>query len=183
MNIERGSSMIRIMLSGLIMVVSTVFFSACAHNPPLNVVPHVDLNRYTGTWYEISSYPTSFQKGCTGTKATYSIRDDGDIDVLNQCYKKGFEGEITSAKGKAWVVDETTNAKLKVRFFWPFWGSYWVIDLGKDYDYAVVGHPSRKYLWVLSRTPQMDDVLYYEILGKISQQGYDTSKLVKTLQK
>jgi apolipoprotein D and lipocalin family protein len=183
MNLERGHAMIRIMLSGLIMVVSMVFFAACAHNPSLNVVQHVDLNRYTGTWYEISSYPTSFQKGCTGTMATYSIRDDGDIDVLNQCYKKGFDGEITSAKGKAWVVDETTNAKLKVRFFWPFWGSYWVIDLGKDYDYAVVGHPSRKYLWVLSRTPQMDDVLYYEILGKISQQGYDTSKLVKTIQK
>jgi apolipoprotein D and lipocalin family protein len=168
---------------GVVMVVSTVFFAACAHNPTLKVVPQVDLKRYTGIWYEISSYPTSFQKGCTGTKATYSIRDDGDIDVLNQCYKKGFDGEITSAQGKAWVVDEATNAKLKVRFFWPFWGSYWVIDLGKDYDYAVVGHPSRKYLWVLSRTPQMDDVLYYEILGKISQQGYDTSKLVKTLQK
>ena len=90
---------------------------------------------------------------------------------------------MTSARGKAWVVDETNHAKLKVRFFWPFWGSYWIIDLGKDYDYAVVGHPSRKYLWVLSRTPEMDDVLYYEILGKISQQGYDTSKLVRTIQK
>jgi apolipoprotein D and lipocalin family protein len=165
------------------MIVLMVFFASCAHNTPLSVVSSVDLKRYTGTWYEIASYPNSFQKGCVGTKATYSPRDDGDIDVLNQCYKKGFDGEISSAQGKAWVVDETTNAKLKVRFFWPFWGSYWIIDLDKEYDYAVVGHPSRKYLWVLSRKPQMDDVLYYEILEKISQQGYDTSKLVKTIQK
>lgn len=175
--------MTKMTLAYLLIVVSMIFLSACAHNPSLNMVPQVDLKQYTGTWYEIASYPTSFQKGCIGTKATYSLRDDGDIDVLNQCYKKGFDADITSAKGKVWVVDKTTNAKLKVRFFWPFWGSYWVIDLGKNYDYSVVGHPSRKYLWVLSRTPQMDDVLYYEILGRITQQGYDTSKLVKTIQR
>jgi apolipoprotein D and lipocalin family protein len=173
----------KIALTGLSMVILTIFFTSCAHNPLLNVVPNVDLNRYTGVWYEIASYPTSFQKGCVGTKATYSLRDDGDIDVLNQCYKKGFDGELSSAKGKAWVVDKATNAKLKVRFFWPFWGSYWIIDLGKEYEFAVVGHPSREYLWVLSRTPHMDDVLYYDILGRITQQGYDTSKLVKTTQK
>ena len=170
-------------LNGFFIIVSLIFIVSCAHNPLLNVVSKVDLKRYIGKWYEISSYPTSFQKGCIGTQATYSLREDGDIDVLNQCYKKGFDGEISSAKGKAWVVDKTTNAKLKVRFFWPFWGSYWIIDLGKDYNYAVVGHPSREYLWVLSRTPQMDDVLYYDILGRITQQGYDTSKLVKTIQK
>lgn len=173
----------RIYMVVFLIVILTFFTISCAHNPPLDVVSKVDLKRYTGTWYEIASYPTSFQKGCVGTKATYSLRDDGNIDVLNQCYKKGFDGDITSAKGKAWVVDKTTNAKLKVMFFWPFRGSYWIIDLGKDYEYAVVGHPSRKFLWVLSRTPQVDDVLYYDILGRITQQGYDTSKLVKTIQK
>lgn len=164
-------------------VLSIFIFAGCASHPPLTVVSQVDLTRYVGTWYEIASYPTSFQKGCVGTKATYSLRPDGDIDVLNQCYKSGFDGEISSVRGKAWVVDRNSNAKLKVRFFWPFWGSYWIIDLGKDYDYSVVGHPSRKYLWILSRSPRMDDVLYYEILGRITQQGYDTSKLVKTEQK
>jgi apolipoprotein D and lipocalin family protein len=173
----------KIAFTGFMMIVLMVFFASCAHNTPLQVVPHVDLKRYIGTWYEIASYPNSFQKDCVGTKATYSPRDDGDIDVLNQCYKTGFDGEITSVKGKAWVVDEVTNAKLRVRFFWPFWGSYWIIELGKDYDYAVVGHASRKYLWILSRSPQMEDVLYYEILGRITQQGYDTSKLVQTKQK
>ena len=175
--------MVRSGLIGLMVMMSTVLFAGCAYNPPLKVVAHVDLERYGGTWYEIASYPTSFQKGCIGTRATYSLRPDGDMDVDNQCYKKGWEGELTTARGRAWIVDNTTNAKLKVRFFWPFWGSYWIIDLGKEYDYAVIGHPSREYLWVLSRTPQMDDVLYYEILGRISQQGYDTSKLVKTIQK
>lgn len=175
--------MIKKTIVGFFVLITLFFTVSCAHNHPLDVVSYVDLKRYTGTWYEIASYPTSFQRGCIGTKATYSLRDDGDIDVMNQCYKKGFDREITSARGKAWVVDKATNAKLKVRFLWPFWGSYWIIDLGKDYDYAVVGHPSRKYLWVLSRTPQMDDVLYYEILGRVTQQGYDTSKLVKTRQK
>jgi apolipoprotein D and lipocalin family protein len=173
----------RAVCSGLLVITSTILLAACGHNPPLKVVSSVDLQRYLGTWYEIASYPASFQKGCTGTKATYSLRPDGDIEVLNQCFKKGPSEELTSAKGKAWVVDTTTNAKLKVRFFWPFSGSYWIIDLGKDYEYAVIGHPSRQYLWVLSRTPQMDDLLYREILGRISQQGYDTTKLVRTVQK
>jgi len=172
--------MAKIAPTALVMFV-LIFLSACANSLPLNVVSHIDLGRYTGTWYEIAAYPTSFQKGCMGTKATYTLRDDGDIDVLNQCYKSGFDGQITSAKGKAWVIDRTTNAKLKVRFFWPFWGSYWIIDVGEGYDYAVVGHPSRKYLWILSRVPHMDDVLYYDILGRITQQGYDTSGIVKTI--
>ncbi len=151
--------------------------------PPLKVVPSVDLQRYSGTWYEIARYPNSFEKNCVGTKATYTMRQDGDIDVLNQCYKKGFDGEITSAKGKARLVDRTTRAKLKVSFFWPFWGAYWIIDLGENYEYAVIGHPSRKYLWILSRTPHMDEAQYAEILGRIRQLGYDTSKLIKTVQK
>jgi apolipoprotein D and lipocalin family protein len=87
-----------------------------------------------------------------------------------------------SAKGTAKVVDKKTNAKLKVTFFWPFYGHYWIIGLGENYEYAVVGHPDRKYLWVLSRTPEMEETLYNEILGRIKQQGYDVSKLMKTQQ-
>ena len=96
---------------------------------PLPVVPYVDLKRYTGTWYEIARYPHRFQEGCVGSKATYTLRDDGKISVLNECYDKTFTGKIRSAKGKAWVVDKKTNAKLKVSFFWPFSGDYWIIDL------------------------------------------------------
>jgi apolipoprotein D and lipocalin family protein len=149
---------------------------------PLEVVPFVDLGRYIGQWYEIARFPHRFQEGCVGSKATYSLRDDGKIAVLNECYEGSFSGIIRNAKGKAWVVDTKTNAKLKVSFFWPFSGAYWIIDLGKDYEYAVVGHPSRKYLWILSRTKKMDENVYQEILGRLAAKGYDTTKLLKTQQ-
>jgi apolipoprotein D and lipocalin family protein len=150
--------------------------------PPLKVVTSVDLNRYTGTWYEISRYPNRFQEGCVGTTATYTIRKEGKIDVLNQCRKGALDGRISSVKGKARVVDNKTNAKLKVSFFWPFSGHYWIIDLGENYEYAVVGHPDRKYLWILSRSPKMDEKIYNLILKKLKLQFYDTSKLIRTLQ-
>jgi len=150
--------------------------------PPLESVPHVDLARYAGTWYEIASYPQRFQKGCTGTTATYTLRADGTVEVLNRCARDSLDGRVTVARGRAKVVDRTSNARLKVSFFWPFWGDYWIIDLGRDYEYAVVGHPSRKYLWVLSRTPTMAPALYEGILERLRGQGYDTARLCRTLQ-
>ena len=171
----------------LILLTVNISFLACTFGmknglPPLKVVTFVDLNRYVGTWYEISRFPNRFQKGCVGTTATYTIRKDGKIDVLNQCRKETLDGEISSVKGTARVVDNKTNAKLKVSFFWPFSGHYWIIDLGENYDYAVVGHPDRKYLWILSRSPKMDEKIYNLILEKLKLKFYDTSKLIKTLQ-
>jgi apolipoprotein D and lipocalin family protein len=145
---------------------------------PLETVTYVDLNRYVGQWHEIARYQHKFQEGCIGSKAIYTLRDDGKINVLNQCYEKSSSGELRSAKGKAWVVDKQSNAKLKVSFFWPFAGDYWIIELGDDYEYAVVGHPTRKYLWILSRTPEMDETLYNEILSRLEKQDYDTTKLL-----
>lgn len=150
---------------------------------PLQVVPYVDLNLYTGVWYEIARYPNSFQEGCVGSKATYSVRDDGKISVLNECYDKSFEGKLKIAKGKAWVVDAQTNAKLKVSFFLFFAGDYWIIDLGKNYEYAVIGHPKRTYLWILSRTKEMDSEVYEAIVSRLGHKDYDTSMLIKTPQK
>jgi apolipoprotein D and lipocalin family protein len=150
---------------------------------PLKTVGFVDLNRYLGRWYEIARYHHRFQEGCVGSSATYSLRDDGKITVLNECYENSFSGKLRSAKGKAWVVDKKTNSRLKVSFFWPFSGDYWIIDLGTDYEYAVVGHPSRKYLWILSRTPEMDEEVYQSILARLQMQEYDTGKLIKTTQK
>jgi apolipoprotein D and lipocalin family protein len=159
------------------------FFLGCATapQPPLETVPMVDLNRYIGRWYEIASFPTWFQKDCLGSTADYSLRPDGDIEVLNRC-RKAPDGALDSARGRAWVTDPATNAKLKVQFIWPFRGDYWIIDLGRDYDYAVVGHPSREYLWILSRTARMGDELYARILERLKQKGYDVSRLVKTPQ-
>ena len=155
-----------------------------AQTKPLQVVPHVDVTKYLGKWYEIATIPQRFQKGCTGVTATYTLRPDGDIQVLNECRKDSLDGKYKSITGKAWVVDTTTNAKLKVRFFWPFSGAYWIIELDSiNYQYAVVGHPNRKYLWILSRTPQMPDSLYADLLQRITgTHGYDISRLKRTPQ-
>lgn len=152
------------------------------HLPPLQTVAHVDLSRYLGTWYEIASFPQSFQRGCTATMATYTLRADGDIDVLNRCHKDSTDGEEKSAVGRARVVDHSTNAKLEVSFFRPFWGAYWIIDLAGDYSYAVVGHPGRDYLWILARSPTMAEATYQSIVTQLQSQGYETSRLARTLQ-
>ena len=148
----------------------------------LEVVPYVDLSRYLGTWYEIATVPQRFQKGCVGVSAEYSLRRNGDIQVVNTCIKETLDGEVRTARGKARVVDRTTNAKLKVSFFWPFWGAYWIIGLDTDYEWAIVGHPNRSYLWILNRSPQMDGGLYRELLELIADKGYDLTKIKKTLQ-
>ena len=150
--------------------------------PALRTVERVELERYLGAWYEIASYPQSFQRGCTATTATYSPGDDGEIAVVNSCRKDRLDGELDEALGRARVVDEQTNAKLEVSFFGPFWADYWIIDLGEDYEYAVVGHPSREYLWILAREPRMEAGVYEGILARLVAQRYDTSKLAVTLQ-
>lgn len=142
----------------------------------------VDPKLYIGKWYEIASFPQSFQKGCVATSATYTLRDDGDIDVLNECRLNSFDGQPKSAKGKAKIVDKKTNSKLKVTFFWPFYGQYWIIDLGTNYEYAVVGHPSRNYLWILSRTKKLDPVLLKKIIERIKAMQFDVTRLNMTPQ-
>jgi apolipoprotein D and lipocalin family protein len=156
--------------------------SAADNVPPLETVPNVEIQRYMGKWYEIASFPQWFQKECVASTAAYSLRDDGKVSVLNECRDKVLEGKLRRANGKAWVVDRKTNAKLKVSFFWPFSGDYWIIDLPPDYDYAVVGHPKRTYLWILSRKPHMDPRTYEGILQRLKTQHYDLSPLRKTAQ-
>lgn len=152
--------------------------------PPLETVPSVDVSRYLGTWHEIASFPQSFQKGCTATTATYTLAEKpGEIVVENRCNKGTVGGPEEIATGRARVVDASTNAKLEVSFFGPFWGAYWVIDLGDDYEFAVVGHPGRDYLWVLSRTPTMDPAVYEGILLRLRAKGYETERLVLTQQR
>lgn len=148
-----------------------------APEKPLQTVPCVDLNRYLGLWYEIGRYPNSFQKGCLDSTALYTARTDGEIDVLNSC-RDERDGSLRQAKGRAWIADTATNARLKVSFFWPFRGDYWIIDLGQDYGYAVVGNPSRKYLWILSRTPELQPEILAKILQNVERQGFVREKLL-----
>ncbi len=150
--------------------------------PPLTTVPSVDLERYLGTWYEIASYPKRYQAGCTGTRATYSMRDDGDIKVINRCLKGSLDGPEDVAEGRARLPAPNDTTKLEVSFFWPFWGDYWIIDLDPNYRWAVVGAPSRDSLWILSRSPTMDAETYAAILDRIAAQGYPLDRLEKTQQ-
>lgn len=149
---------------------------------PISTVSYADLQRYAGVWHEIARYPHRFQENCIASRATYALRDDGAVSVLNECYEGSRAGKLRSVKGKATVVDTASNAKLKVSFFWPFSGDYWIIDLGKEYEYAVIGHPSRKYLWILCRSAAMDEAVYEGILSRLKDNHYDIAKLIKTPQ-
>jgi apolipoprotein D and lipocalin family protein len=158
----------------------TIFFCGCKiQHEPLLTVKEVNLERYAGLWYEIASFPQKFQKGCRCTTAEYMITDKNYIKVINKCQKPGKFAKI---EGKAFAVKNSGNAKLKVQFFWPFKGDYWIIGLDTNYQWAVVGSESRKYLWILSRMTIMDEKTYNEILAEISAKGFDTSILKKTSQ-
>ena len=163
----------------ILMSLILIFGCGTTNYPPLDVVDSVDLNRYTGKWYEIARLPNSFQEECYCTTAEYKLNEDNTIDVRNECREDSIDGDLDYANGTAYVVEGSNNAKLKVSFFWPFKGDYWIIELDKDsYSFAVVGTPSRKYLWILSRTPQMDEDLYKELIARISKKGFDTTKLI-----
>ncbi len=155
---------------------------------PVTTVPSVDLDRYAGDWFEIARFENRFQQKCAGdVKASYARRPDGRIDVTNSC--RTADGGTTVAKGVARVEDAATRSKLKVRFapallsFLPFvWGDYWIIGLDDNYRWALVGSPDRSYLWILSRTPQMDQALFDQALARARANGFDVSKLQRTKQ-
>src|SRR4029078_9254224 len=145
----------------------------------LEVVPSVDLTRYVGRWYELARLPNAFQKKCADTvTAAYTMGANGKIEVINRCRKAS--GEYATHQGKAKIVDKKTNAKLKVTFFWPFYGDYWILDLGPNYEYAVVGAPNRDYLWGLSRTPQLDEQLFQRLLREMATRGFATDRMIRT---
>ena len=147
------------------------------------VVKELDIEGYLGKWYEISRYDHRFERGLVGVTASYSYRKDGKIKVVNSGYKKTLNGQKSEAIGKAKIPDPNIPSKLKVSFFWFFYGDYFVLELDKDYQWAVVGSSSDKYLWILSRTPQMEKSIYDELLSRLAKRGYDVDKLIKVDQK
>jgi len=180
---RHGPRRILSMLAGLVLLSIASCQTPSESAAPLEVVESVDLDRYLGRWYEIASFPQFFQRGCVASRAEYSRRKDGRIRVLNRCRDGTLDAAWREAEGVAWVVDpEVSSARLVVSFFWPFKGDYWIIDLGADYEYAVVGHPDRTYLWILSRTPTLPDDVYAGILERILAKGYDLTPLTRTLQ-
>jgi apolipoprotein D and lipocalin family protein len=177
-------------LFALVFVLTGATVAAAANRPQtLEVVPSIDLARYVGKWYEIARLPNKFQNMCAGeVMATYSQLEGGELKVVNECRQK--DGQINRAEGKARLADKDgPNSKLEVRFapawlgWLPMvWGDYWIIDLAPDYSYSVVGTPDRKYLWILSRTPGMDEAVYQRIVEQAAARGFDVSRLIKTRQ-
>lgn len=181
----------KIFLLGSLVIIAVFGVSAFAQKKTeseLKTVPSVDLKRYSGKWYEFARYPNKFQDQCVGnTSATYTIKKDNKIEVLNECVKNN--GMIDKAKGEAKIVDKNSNAKLKVRFAPKFlsfisavWGDYWIIDLDENYNYVAIGDPKREYFWILSREPKLDDAIYQNILRRAEDKGFNPAKVIKTPQ-
>ncbi len=142
----------------------------------------VEIDRYLGRWYELYRYDASFQKNCEAVYADYSRNVDGTIRVFNACRKGAVNGGVKTATGKAKVVDTMSGAKLKVSFFGPFYGDYWVLDHADDYQWAIVGEPSGRYLWILSRDPKPADSLKMQLRRHVEEMGYDWSLVRETKQ-
>ena len=168
----------------IILAVTTLIYISCRYasaasgQPQLLTATKVDLQKYMGKWHEISRLEHNFQKHCIGSHAEYTLRDDGEVEVINRCTDER-DGSPKEAKGRAWSIDPASNSRLKVSFFWPFRGDYWIIELGEKYDYSVVGSPDRKYLWILAREPVMDEVLYSTIVERLRKQGFPVDSLVR----
>jgi apolipoprotein D and lipocalin family protein len=177
------------LLGFLLICVGASQASAQQVDQSVKTIATLDVPRYLGTWYEIAKFPNWFQKKCAGnTKAVYTVKSDGNLRVLNSCKTAG--GETSEAEGAARQIGAKDSPKLEVRFapewlsFLPLvWGDYWVIDLDPQYQVAAVSDPRREYLWVLSRTPQLDPKVYEELLQRLKQQQFDIRKLELTSQK
>lgn len=166
-----------------IVLISGVLAACGGDNKPLATVDQVDLQRYAGTWYEIARLPQWFQRGCYDSTATYSPNDDGTLKVVNRCQREG--DEASEAEGTARIVPDSGNAKLKVRF--DNWvskliptiteGNYWIIALDKDYQTVVIGEPSREYLWILARQPELNDDLYQALVQVAEDKGFPVDQL------
>lgn len=157
-------------------------FNSCSNTKHMvnnSTVDKLELDRFLGKWYEIARYPHSFEKNLVGVTATYSMRNDGKINVLNEGYKYTLDGEHSSATGKAKIKDPSNPAHLRVSFFWIFYSDYLVMELDEqNYQWAIIGSSSPNYLWILSRTPKMDENVLNDLKSRIEKRGYDLGKLI-----
>lgn len=176
----KGRPMKNLFKSVLFLSLILLFTACSSKNPSLQTVEKVDLQKYLGTWHEIARFEHFFEKDCKNVSANYSIMDEETIKVINKCTKI-TTNEKKEVIGRAYTLDES-NSKLKVSFFRPFYGDYWVLMLGENYEYAVVGTPSREYLWILAREKVISQKVKNDILQKLPTLGFDTSKLIWTIQ-
>ena len=164
---------------GIIMLIISISFLSCKTPKDLPTVETVNIDKYAGLWYEIARLPNRFEKGLECVTATYTVKENGKIEVLNKGHLSKDNARMKESKGTAWVPDPEYQGRLKVRFFWPFAGDYYIIALDEDYSYALVGDPSRKYLWILSRSKNLDHKIYSELLDIAKNNGFDIEKVVR----
>ncbi len=155
---------------------------ATQNRGPVKTIDYLDLNKGCGKWYEIARITHSYEKDLVGVTAEYTMLPNGIIKIYNTARKHTLRGKFLTERGKAWVVDRKTNAKIRASYRWPFNGTYGVIEIGKNYEYAVVGNLNRQSLWIVARKPHMEEKLYQKILKKAQDQGYDVRKLYRTPQ-
>jgi apolipoprotein D and lipocalin family protein len=170
------------MKKSILTLLTMMIFSSVHSQKTPSVVSTVDLNRYKGKWYEIARLPNYFERKLKCTSASYTLREDGKITVMNAGNYITDPQKTSSIKGVAWIPDKNSPAKLKVQFFWPFSGDYWIMYLDKDYFYVLVGDPSHKYLWILAREKKMDEPTYRMLLQKAIDNGYDVTSIIKVEQ-
>lgn len=156
--------------------------SCAARAAPPATAPAVDLARYAGIWYELARFPNRFERGLVAVNATYTLRGDGTVAVRNAGRERSLTGPERTVEGYAWLPDPTDPAKLRVRFFWPFHGAYWIIALDEEYRWAVVGHPDRDYLWFLARERNVDDETWTAMAIAADHQGFDLNRLERVPQ-
>jgi len=166
----------------LILLIPILILDMAQSQKSPTVVSSVDLNRYKGIWYEIARLPNFFERKLKCTSATYTLRDDGRITVLNKGNYLTDPKKSTSSQGVAWIPDKNSPAKLKVQFFWPFSGDYWIMELDKEYRFVLVGDPAHKYLWILAREKKMDEKTYNMLLGKAVENGYNVESIIRVEQ-
>ena len=183
LKIRKSINFVLILISFIIIGLSLISCKMQKSKIDKTVVEQLDIEKYLGTWYEIARFDHSFERGLVGVKANYSMRDDGKIKVLNSGYKGSLDGAFSEAIGKAKIPDPNIPSKLKVSFFWIFYGDYFVMELDENYQWAVIGSSSDKYLWILSRSPQMKKETYTELIHKLKKRGYEVSNLIKVAQK
>jgi len=167
-----------------LLLISTIVSCQTKNNEMDNrTVQNFELEKYLGKWYEIARFPHSFEKGLVGVTATYSIRHDGKIKVVNQGYKNSLHGKLKTAVGKAYTPNLDDPAKLKVSFFLFFYGDYYVMELDPDYNWVLIGSSTDKYLWILSRSTQLDQEVLNQLITNAKNRGYQTDKLIMVPQK
>ncbi len=158
-------------------MIALLALALAAAAPSRPETANIDVARYAGTWHEIARFDTFFERGCRGATATYALMANGDLGVTNACVDSA--GRRKEVHGKAWVSNPKVPGKLRVQFFWPFSAPYWVLDVGPDYDWALVGGPDRSTCWILARAPAISAPLYDRLVRELLERGYDIAKLVR----